>query len=94
LLKLRKNRIVPLLRADPTPARTARDLGSETILVYWRFARRSTLSCMVNLSAHAAPVEAVKPIGQMIYSSHQGDPEVGSIAAVPAWYVAWFVEGA
>ena len=91
LLKLRREKIVPLLFSSCTPEAEYKVVGHRGIIARWRFAEGQTLSLVANLGAEPESGFAL-PALLPFYKSKGVQAEALQSGEIPAWSVVWFLE--
>jgi malto-oligosyltrehalose trehalohydrolase len=85
LLNLRREHVLPLLRAAPGHAGRHATIDGRVLRVRWTLANGRRLTLIANLHRHPAPL-ATADGGCRVFETATANGEL------PAWYVAWHVE--
>jgi len=90
LLALRRQRLLPHLRADEKPEAGYDTLGERALKARWRWASGSYLLVLANLGP--APVAVVKmPRDPLLFATPDDLPNSLAAGTLPPWGVAWFL---
>ncbi len=91
LLKLRREKIVPLLASNCNPEAEYKILGSSGLVASWKFANGQRLTVAANMGSEIISGFAL-PTDAPIYQTSQTGDDSRQPGQLPPWSVIWFLE--